>query len=676
MEEKKDLVVRNRKIASCQRCYKSKRKCDKSRPSCLRCQRVNQICTYFTKEETRERYHIRKVINAVQPNNKEISPTNGNSSQNTEINPRPNQTENQNFSIIVSSTGEYSKFFPKCFFSFFDHAQNISMILNPMGSKNKSLMVFNFSCLVTPFKNLNDIKARIPSIKTSDFLVNHFFDYILPFIPIVDKNEFFYEYKIFWEKPNSFNNKNFLFLMFSIYFCSCTSLSILKIFIYTSKFKNISIKKDIMELDCENLRFIFYECIENLRIVLNSNSNPSISIITGLTLIYYIGSANGNTISVKISSLVKISQIFGLHRKLTTNNSGAIRDILYKFVWYLDGLSAYYSGFPPNMHPEICESDEIYSIQSNDINYLFLSARLCNTHFWNIILFEFNKINKTDIKKFKEIESIYNNSINIVNDINEKILNFKDKSKNYKKWLTTETKMGLRKSMLLLSALKHSLSYKENNIQDKKLTNDLVLNSLLLINESIYKVKLGMKVLPNAIWFYRFAIPFQAMYIVLSHLQRYPLQRINFSYLKENIDYTVDDDDDDDNDEGKEAIIDYLNGDIRLDLINLCIDTISFLTTFWIPSNIERFNRLIKFRDYIIEKINSNITSCKESSVDSFEEEKIEENHEKNQNQNLPSMVINEYNECPDENMNLFDFDAYAFLNEGSKYWFGEEFEI
>lgn len=700
-QDKKNQITRNRKIFSCKRCFKGKRKCDKKKPNCMRCEKAKVNCEYFTKDQINERFYNRQqdiVATPMHESNKNDSTENTTSTlqniPNTEINP---QTENQNFTIIVSSTGEYSKFFPTCFFSYYDHAENVSMVLNYGGTKRKSsLAIFDFSQIIIPMNSLNEIKSKIPNREVSDTLIDHFFKFIAPFVPIVDAQEFIYEYGKYWENPETFQDKNFLVVMFAIYFCSCTNVGILKVFSKKTKFSCLD-DKILRDLDCENLRNSCFICIENLKRLLNSNSTPSLSVIIGLTLIYYLGSANGYAISIQVTTLVKYVQIFGLHRKLiTSSNDLPMRDIIYSFVWYLDGLSAYYTGFPPDMHYEFFECEDIYNLPSNDIHMLFLSARLCNTLVWNRLLFEFNKINKTSIDQFEVVETLYLNSIAIVNSINKKILESNEKPLQYRKWLTTETRLGLRKSMLLVSALKYSISYKPFNFYNRNLTTDLVLQAMLLVNESIYKVILGMSVLKEALWFYRYAIPFQAMYIVISHIQKYPNHQLNFSLLDKELEYTVDD----------MANLNYLEGDLRLNLIDLSIKTLRFLTTFWHPTKVERFERLIKFRDYVWEKMNENentkinksnynddnndIIIGSRDSVNDMKHDAKFLNMETPLDESIyqNDEIDNKFNK---EGLNGYDhyidtelgntkgfnnddyYDAYAFLDEGSKFWFGNE---
>jgi hypothetical protein len=694
----KGPLVRNRRIFSCQRCYNAKRKCDKSKPNCSRCIRAKVTCLYFSPTTKDGKYialthckddgHLEikrspTIQDTVKPSLQNIL--------NTEINPQVSKKENQNFTLVISSTGEYSKFFPTCTFPFHDHQANLSMQLNFNEGENRSLSVFDFSKIVNPIDSIEALKSRLPNKEISDFLVEHFFSYIRPFVPIVDSEEFMYDYRNYWLNPEKSQDLNFLVIIFAIIFCSCTNI------MFLNDLQTLNLYRPqksiyLFQLDCKKVRADSFECIENLKHMLNSDSTPSISIIISLSLIYYLGSSNGFMASMQISSLVKYAQIYGLHRKLVNKSEGLpMRDIIYSFVWYLDGLAAYYSGFPPNMYYEIFQCDYNNMLQSKDLGILFLAGRLLNTKVWNRILFEFNKINKSEDDDFKSIEKLYLDTIASINQLNKNIMESKQANQGYKTWLVTETRLGLRKSALLLSALKCSKSYKQLNNYKSNITTDLVLQSMLLINESVYKVKLGMKFMKESIWFYRFAIPFQAMYIVLSHIQKYPNMELNFSLLNEEMEYTFD---------PVHCIIDLLKGDIRMKLVDDSIKTLSFLVHFWAASNVDRFENIIKFRNFVYDKI---LNENENHVVQQFETQKTQESQKQQQTGTLPHksvhepikqfsyILTNDHNnqsrdikegptrmpECDDDHKILdpitFDYDdAFAFLDEGSKFWFGD----
>lgn len=609
-QQGKTGVTRNRQIFSCKRCYTAKRKCDKTHPTCLRCQKTKHACEYFLKPHKKSK-ESNTLETAECPNDVAVE-TKGHLTikkspiarvnikpsltniLNTEINPQVSKEENDNFTLVISSTGEYSKFFPTSIFPFHDHQANLSMVLNFNDTETKTSL-FDFSTLVEPINELDGIKIKIPNRQVMDFLTDHFIEYILPFVPIIDAQEFLYEYNRLWDNFDDFDNNNFLVIFFAVIFASCTNIMLLKDLQQLNLFDKYH-GHFIMNEDCEKLREDSFRCIQNLKRMLNSDATPSMSIIVGLTIVYYLGSVNGANASVQIASLVKLSQVFGLHRTLISSCTALpMRDVIYSFVWYLDGLSAYYSGFPPNMYLEFYQCNHDSLANSNDINIIFLRGRLHNTRVWNRILFEFNKINKTDSAAFDEVENLYNESLNQVNAVNELIKHNNQATDVYKAFLMTETRMGLRKSALMINALKNAVKNTKMGDYKKRITPELALQAILLVSESIYKARLGADAIKESIWFYRFAMPFQAMYIILSHLKMYPDQALNFSMLDTKYDYTL---------ISEYAPFSYLLGDIRLKFVDYAIRTLSFLINFWPAAQIDRFETIVKYRNFVYDHLN------------------------------------------------------------------------
>ena len=655
LRPRKTGITRRRKIFSCKRCYRFKRRCSKHTPVCTRCARAKVPCEYFVPlslESAQD--HDKNVSEEVEERQGKVSVQ---SILNTEINPELKQTENENFTLIISSTGEFSRFFPTCIFPFHEHQENLSMMLNYNDIKEVHTAAFNFSIIVHPIKTVKGVTSHVPPKDISDILVNHFFKYVIPFAPIVDSAEFFYDYEKFWTDPNNCKDENFLVVLFAIYFSSCTNYMFIKIL--RSIKSDIQLPKKIVEFDTFQYRQTCFECIQNLKRMLNADATPSMSIIVALSLLYYIGSSNGFYVSVPVANLVKYSQIFGLHRSISSSSDSLpMRDIVYSFVWYMDGLSAYYSGLPPNMYSEFYQNEHTNLFKSSNISIQFFSGRIQNVRVWNRILFEFNKINKADKDSFENIEEMYLNSITIVNSINRRILSNPQEEYRHRKWLVTETRMGLRKSALLLSALRYSVSPKELHGITENITTDLVLQSMLLINESILKVKLGMEVFPEAIWFYRFAIPFQAMYIVLSHIQKYPSKHLNFSMLYDELEYTTD---------FELVNLDYNNGDLRMEMVDLSIETLELMVPFWHPFMCDRFKRIIEFRKFVYSKLEKSaqppvpkpFSAISQILLASNTPQKTPDYEKSMPGLEDPNILVNNYT------------NAFEFLDEGSKFWFG-----
>lgn len=120
------------------------------------------------------------------------------------------------------------------------------------------------------------------------------------------------------------------------------------------------------------------------------------------------------------------------------------------------------------------------------------------------------------------------------------------------------------------------------------------------------KIILGLKCRKESLWFIRCSYPFQAMYIVISHIQKLPNMALNFSILDNQIEYTTHD----------YLKINYLNGDIRKSLIDESFKALSLILSFWPGVFKERFDRILKFRNFVFD--NNEDETAVTNSKDSF----------------------------------------------------------
>lgn len=653
----KGPLIRNRRIFSCQRCYNAKRKCDKGKPSCSRCIRAKAPCLYFS---------------LVKKNNKVIDVAVEQEKKYIEIDKsKPNiSTKHSLNNILNADVGSYAnhthppndnsalrKFFPYSMFSVYDNQSDLLLINDLEGNEisNLNLGFFDYSKLVAPFDSPEFIKSKIPSKIHSDYLVRHFFDFIRPFMPIIESDEFFSEYEKYWENPETYKNLEFWAIFYSILFCSCTNLIFLK------KLKNLNLyrtRKDnlMFEIDLDEIRDESFQCIENIRHMLHSDIKPSLSIIVSLSLIYYIGLTNGLVTSIQISNLVKLAEIYRLsdpkEEAVEEENDEdddevepSSRNIIYSFVCYLDGLSSYFTGSSTNINYEIFPYKYQKLFLSGDIHLLFLAGELQNIKVYNRILFEYNKLEASTDKDFAEIETLYLDTITLINQLNKTISLSKQGNKKYKNLLITDIRLKMRECSLLLSALKYYKNVPQMNISDSNILIDLVLQSMLLINESAYKIRLSMDVIKESVWHYRFPIPFKSLYIILSHILKYPKDIVNFTMISKEMEYTTD---------SIHCQIDFLNGDIRLKLVDDLITTLSSLFNFWPSSILKRYENIIKFRNFVYDEIKDK----DENQLKTTENLMMRENPPEN------SKNTDELNDKA-SNEGLFEF-----LQFGSKYWF------
>lgn len=644
-------VFRCRNITSCKRCFQSKRKCSKTKPSCDRCERIKTPCVYFTEDQLENRKKLRK----------DVAYTDVCETPNTEIIPQPRSRENYNFKLIVNSTGEYSKYFPMSLFPFYEHSSNVSWIVDSKKNTNQTVAVFDFNVMFKHLANLSQILEYIPKRKLCDQLVDHFFKNVFPIIPIVDKEEFDLKYKIFWKKPSAFEDLNALMLLFAILFCSSTSMLINEAISPSSK----------TGLDYQTMRIDYFDCIENLKYMLNTNMTPSLSSLTSFALIYYVGSMNGFPLTIQITNLAKLAQMFGLHRKVTQKlNSTPLRDVVYCFIWFLDAMSTYYTGLPTNLYASSFESETLFPNKSNDFLSLFFLGRLHNAKVWVSVLDKINQIEKCSIDEYHNIDLKFDESVIHVNRICDQLLESNDTKGGMHKWMRTELRMGVAKSFVLMFILRHSLSYLPTDDLISKLTTDLVLQSLLLINESLLKLIIGRRVLPTCMWYNRLCFPFQAMYIVLSHIRQYPNHHLNLSMLDSKYQFTLDPD----------LGLDVLNGDLRLPIVEKCLQELPVLEAVWTPVTIERFSRIAKYKQHVVEQLSMNPDTSNnvspsgsgpiggKSPLEHGHPQRATPSHTPQQRQ--PEIISNSHN----NGIGPAPVEAYTFLDDGLQFMFGEDF--
>lgn len=674
IEKNKKRIFRCRPITSCQRCFEAKRKCDKIKPSCTRCSRLETQCIYFTLNQVHQRKNLKVgqsmkneldeigFVNLDSDNNaisNDNNNSNNNSNNNTQINintptavinPQPRLEENTNFKLIVNSTGEYSKYFPTCLFPFYEHSSNVSWVVDTKRNRDeatRSGCVFDFNTMCRPMSGIDEIKSFIPNEEMLNVLVDHFFSSVFPVIPIIDKEEFYLKFKLFCQNQKEFDDVNFLMILFAILFSSCTSIILMEKFknnenmngnnSHTKNNNNNNNTNTNNSINYSKLRITFYECIENLKYLMSVYVTPSLSALTSLSIIYYMGSLNGYTITIQVSTLSKLSQIFGLHRTIVDSqqNDTPIRKLVYCFIWYLDVLNSYYTGLPCNMHQDYFESQSLFPY-STDINILAFFGKLSNAKVWSIILSNINKTKISTIEDYRKIEQIYNETILTVDKINEQILNSKDQaSLDYLKWLVVENRMGLTKSAMLIDVFRHQMNYIPEDKMINQITTELVLQSLVLINETILKFLIGSRISNSTIWYNRLCFPFQAMYVVLSHIKQYPHFQINFSHINGRFKFTFD----------ESLGVDLFNGDIRMAMVEKSISILQNIKNLWYPTTIDRFGRVIQFKKY----------------VDSFL---------------LQSMPTSTQNFQLDALPNQLEPSAYTFLDDSMLFMMGEEFQF
>lgn len=175
--------------------------------------------------------------------------------------------------------------------------------------------------------------------------------------------------------------------------------------------------------------------------------------------------------------------------------------------------------------------------------------------------------------------------------MNAEILNdFPDISNDYLELLVSEGRLGLRKSAILVHFLKISLANinRKSKAEGERHNHSLVIQALLLINESLMKIVLGVKHNTNLLWFVRNSYPFQAMSIVLTHIQKSPEKAVNFKDLSPEIEFT------------RHPDIDYEKSDVRKELVNKAMDALLTIKPLWPTVFQKRFDKICELQKYVL----------------------------------------------------------------------------
>lgn len=575
-------ITRRRNIQACKRCFASKRKCGKEKPTCLRCLKAHVPCEYFTEEQIQRRIEERRVVTKDGEDvelEKSVIPD-------MELDPSTRQFEKKNFKLIVNNTGEYSKYFPICLFPFCDHAANVSYIVDRSPNPSDHIVTFNFATMSRQLGNIQEVRQQFPEKPLADGFVEHYFQCIHPYVPIIDKEEFFLKYRQFWARPNKYSDANSLMLMFAVCFCSAQSLQLAAL--DAQLYPEDHMGQFDPDVDYQKAKHVYFQCIESLKCILNSNFSPSLSSMISMVIMYYVPSLNCVSICGEVGALVRYSQLIGLHRNISHGSSTTpIRDNIYSYIWYLDSLNAYYTGLAPCMHPDYFETINNFPKYSTDLDVLFSLARFHSALVADDVLSEVNKITVTSLKPLERINRKFLEAVQIVNGLGHQILNTSGRDPEYLRWLVSECRLGLWKSALLLNVLQGFMDVTRNMSDSVKvLSKELVLYSMLLINESIIKVQLGLKTQPGSMWFIRCSYPFQAMYIVLTHIKNSPME-LNFSELMPNLEYT------------EMEGIDYLHGDLRGKLVNEGKRAMDRIKKMWPSVMQNRYERVMKVKEHL-----------------------------------------------------------------------------
>lgn len=214
-----------------------------------------------------------------------------------------------------------------------------------------------------------------------------------------------------------------------------------------------------------------------------------------------------------------------------------------------------------------------------------------------------------------------------------------------------------------MNVLEYSICFSSGERKSAdNMNTELVLQSMLLINESIMKIVLGLKFRKESLWYIRCSYPFQAMYIVMSHIQKLPNMALNFSILDNQIEYTT----------YAYLKINYLDGDIRKSLIDESFEALSLILPFWPGVFKERFDRILKFKNFVFDKMQNETNEINSKNLLA-----IPGNYHNEINHKIVSNSPG-LNETADEFSSTLDFNKISkstYSDDGFNFYFDNEFD-
>lgn len=550
----KKQITRNRPVKACIKCYNGKRKCNKAKPVCGRCARLHLQCLYSAELRTKS-----EGVCSLADFQGVKSPTLRFLNEN-----RKNKGSND-FTIVTSHSGELSIFISANLFPFYDSSCIANFLLETTTDDIERTFTFNFSKLVTNQMSIEQLRARLPGEALGNLLLSHFFEAVFPLAPVIDHEDFLLKWNMFLSSPLTFSDLNAMITFFAVFFSSSFSLHINQLYhCRNSKTCTSTEKFEIMAHE-------YFECVNNITGLLMTNYNPSIPAISSLALMYYVSSINCNGLAAQVSSLLRYSQMAGLHRKTARIFEIPLKEIVYAFVVFLDSLVSFYTGLPSQVDQTLNELYEGVEKLPSDIFTLsafarFRAARLCAEI--TTKLSRIDSLNQSDLEQTKQAFKKVERDIHL---IDERLSNSHTSYRSDITWSHNESWLFLRRAGRFLTMLDSSVQgkWKMVKIEDSLKDRDLILQSLLVINESFVKISRALKQGTKCLWFVRSTHPFEALIIVLSHLKKYPSRIVNFKGLEKKIHYT------------RSTSINYIIEDLRVELVESCCDALREIECLW-----------------------------------------------------------------------------------------------
>ncbi|KAK9456051.1 hypothetical protein V1511DRAFT_496378 [Dipodascopsis uninucleata] len=371
-------IRRRRVIKSCVNCHRRKVKCDKMTPKCGTCVKLNMVCQYYSSpheelEETSEGEDANALYNKDSATTVVAS---------VEKNDRPTLDSHRlvdaGYLTIDNTTGT-SRYTNGAFWgAYFKEITDVTNMLrehteahnqdrlSAINNSQTSAMVLLHYLARSSLDNINMLKlvySFLPDKATSEHLIQQYFQYVRPIMPLFGENYFRRKSQLFWSEMENDESPDlqFLTVMLAVFYSASKCLkesSVIKLK-GILKEKNLS-NTELIESYRNSIAIQQKETEKfkmGLDLALSCSGFPShatVYTIQASIITTQVDCCSGAESSLSQTAvLIRLAQIMGIHRD-PDNFSGTIeqeeaeaRRLMWHALVHLDYVVALTNGLPP-----------------------------------------------------------------------------------------------------------------------------------------------------------------------------------------------------------------------------------------------------------------------------------------------------------------------------------------
>ncbi|GAV30420.1 hypothetical protein PMKS-003932 [Pichia membranifaciens] len=484
---------------------------------------------------------------------------------------------------------------------------------------------------------MEELADEYPKKEEFDEIIDLYWEYVHPLVPIIDKESTVGNYHIFWQEFNDEENPRFdidsgiLFL--SMLFAVKTAFEV-----------NEKNPDRIQELKQQKNNI--YNIFEKFKLVFGFISNANLSFIQASLILYQSGCIYYIGIFTYTASLARQAEFMGLHRDPFLHdvhpNKDLIRDVeikraVWHYIRFLDTATSITAGMSPHMimtnSSTRFPSKRDYNPDSQqfdgDLNpfMIFTICRFKCSLVMETISHYLNSDFSSDQEKQLRWESITRTVMALYQDINALVKEIFSCSSNPKysnvllRWLVSNAAIIVHRTYLLHIVCDRRPYSHQNRVILKPLNGPHIgLTNLSRANSNreffeqiltirmpyhgagvevsmllLYETSIRVGVSPELSkfkWFTKTANPFQYIYFILRDIYHYPTKVYKFTHIPKQIKSFIFDDD-------------LLNceGDIRKYTVDISLNALYRLKDHWSDPISDMMNFLLELRKFVYKSI-------------------------------------------------------------------------